>query len=232
MKFGSGFAQAVGQQFDDWAHAVLGAREALDEDALEERCEGTEWHFASPGVSEEEDREAEEILQPPGFQMLCEDFAGGAFGLRRVCVGALFDAFQQCLEARLVGGKLLGDSRLKRRNIVVQPEFRGPAADGGVALGTEPKLFASDAELPEDSVERSRAVLRRREIGEGVQPRVEDAATALIPRIQSPCLRVALEDAYALPEMRQTDAGGKPRKPPANHNDIEFFRVESQKFKG
>ena len=28
--------------------------------------------------------------------------------MRRVSVGALFDAFQQCLEARLVGGKLLG----------------------------------------------------------------------------------------------------------------------------
>ena len=35
-----------------------------------------------------------------------------------------------------------------------------------------------------------------------------------------------------LPEVRQTDAGREPRKPPANYNDIEFFRVESQKFKG
>ncbi len=231
MKFGSGLLETFRQQFNDWAHAVLWPCESLDEDALEERREGTEWHFASPGISEEEDREAEEILQPPGFQMLCEHFAGGAFGLRRVCVGALFDAFQQCLEARLVGGKLLGDSLLERRNIIVQPEFRGPAADGGVALGTEPKLFASDAELPEDSVERSRAVLRRREVGEGVQPRVEDAATALIPRIQSSCLRVALEDAYALPEVRQTDAGRQPRQPRANYNDIEWG-VDSQMVRG
>ncbi len=231
-EFGTGLPEAFDEQFDDRAHAVLRPCKSLYEDALEERREGAEGHRVAPGVSKEEDRQTEEVAKARGGDELGQDLAGGALRLPRVRVGGGLDALQKRLEALAVGGELPGDALLEGREVVVQPEFRRAAANGGTALWTEMQLFAPEAQLPQNSVERRGALLRRREVGEGVKPRVEDPPAPFVPGVQPTGPRVTLEDAYALPEVRQTDPGGQPRKTAAYDDDIGFSRVESQKVKG
>ena len=144
--------------------------------------------------------------------MLANDRAGRhRRGLKRDIVEGLHGGKQAPKTVNLFwkGG---GDLALKDGKVVGEAERRlAPRPEGHARLFllAECELVAVDAQLPEQFRQRGALHSRPHEVGHGVQADIEFPPGDAVEAVQPTDGIVALEEAHAAAEMRESNAGGE-----------------------
>ena len=119
-----------------------------------------------------------------------------------------------------LAGKLGGHLRLQQLDAVAEPQFNRRETDRRADLRRQGKILPLESQLPQHAVQRAAFGSFGSEVGQRVQSDVVVAAPEPIERIQPANRIVAFENADALVEVGQANAGSQPRHACANDQRI------------
>ena len=195
------------------AHALPGAREALEKDRPEHDAKLDEIHVLLLRAAVIHQGTEQHVLQAARSERCRRTTAradtGGEF-VRGAVRGP--ERADQPPEAVDLPGKCRRHLRLQHRRVVGETQHvLAPGAEGHVRLQlrTEVELLPLDPELAQQLAQRRALDPRRHVIGHGVQADVVLPAVDAVEAVQPAGGVVPLQDADPPAEMRQTDAGGQ-----------------------
>jgi hypothetical protein len=204
------------------AHALKGAGEALEKEGPEHDRELVQVHVVLPGASVEHEGAQQHVLKQRVGDRL-PDVPAGRGARTGAHEGGL--AHEPGYPAEPVGLRRepRHDLRLEKREVVAESEHAlpaGPEGDPRALLGAKRKLLPLDPQLAQDLAERRPPDSLRDEVGDGMQSDVVLAPVQAVEAVQSAHGVVALEDAYALSEVRQPNPRRQAGEPGSDDGDI------------